>query len=78
MLSQSQPLYKLIKDDLEYFDSNVNWKYKDNDLETRVRRFNESNDLVKTLSNRNELPWLNERAVDNINKRLENDAVRIT
>lgn len=78
MLSQSQPLYKLIKDDLEYFDSNVNWKYKDNDLETRIRRFNESNDLVKTLSNRNELHWLNERAVDNINKRLENDAVRIT
>jgi radical SAM superfamily enzyme YgiQ (UPF0313 family) len=78
MLSRSQPLYKLIKDDLEYFDSNVNWKYKDNDLETRIRRFNESNDLVKELSNRNELHCLNERAVDNINKRLENDAVRIT
>jgi radical SAM superfamily enzyme YgiQ (UPF0313 family) len=78
MLSRSQPLYKTIKDDLEYFDSNVNWKYKDNDLETRVRRFNESNNLVKELSNRKNSSWMNERAVENINKRLENDDVRIT
>ena len=78
MLSRSQPLYDTIKDDLEYFDSNVNWKYKDNDLETRVRRFNESNNLVKELSNRKSSSWMNERAVENINKRLENDDVRIT
>ena len=78
MLSDAQPLYKLIKDDLEYFNSNVDWKYKDNDFETRNRRFNEVNSLVRELKNETELSWMNERAVENHNKRLENDNVRIT
>jgi radical SAM superfamily enzyme YgiQ (UPF0313 family) len=78
MLSDAQPLYKLIEDDLEYFNSNVDWKYKDNDFETRNRRFNEVNSLVRELKNKKELSWMNQRAVDNHNKRLENEGVRIT
>jgi radical SAM superfamily enzyme YgiQ (UPF0313 family) len=78
MLSNAQPLYKLIEDDLEYFNSNVDWKYKDNDFETRNRRFNEVNSLVRELKNKKELSWMNQRAVDNHNKRLENEGVRIT
>jgi radical SAM superfamily enzyme YgiQ (UPF0313 family) len=78
MLSKAQPLYKVIKKDLEYLNSNVDWKYKDNDFETRIRRFNEVNSLVRELKNKKELSWMNERAVENHNKRLENEAVRIT
>lgn len=78
MLSTAQPLYKLIADDVEYLNSNVDWKYKDNDLETRIRRFNEVNNLVRELKNEKELSWLNEKAVQNHNKRLTNEDVRIT
>jgi radical SAM superfamily enzyme YgiQ (UPF0313 family) len=78
MLSIAQPLYKVIKKDLEYLRSNVDWKYKDNDFETRIRRFNEVNSLVRELKNQKELSWMNQRAVDNHNKRLDNEAVRIT
>ena len=78
MLSKAQPLYKLIKDDLEYFNSNVDWKYKDNDFETRIRRFNEVNSLVRELKNKKELSWMNERALKNLNNAIENKDVRIT
>jgi radical SAM superfamily enzyme YgiQ (UPF0313 family) len=78
MLSDAQPLYKLIEDDLEYFNSNVDWKYKDNDLKTRVRRFNEVNGLISDLTNQPELYWMNERALQNHNNVIENKDVRIT
>jgi hypothetical protein len=72
MLEESQPLYKLIEDGLEYYHDSVEWKYKDNDLETRVRRFNEVNNLVKELSN-TKLNWINEKAVTNHNKKAKGE-----
>ena len=73
MLDQSQPLYKLIENDLEYHHSTIDWKYKDNDLTTRIRRFNEINDLIKELKNVKELDWMSERAKNNYNKKIKGE-----
>lgn len=70
MLSRPMPLFKLIEKDLEYFNSNIDWKYKDNDLETRVRRFKEVNELVDKLSNEG-LPWMSVKSLQNYEKKLE-------
>ena len=70
MLSRSMPLYNLIKDELEYFDSNIKWKYKDNDLDTRIKRFKEVNALVDELSS-NGLSYMTEKALKNYDKQLE-------
>ena len=70
MLSHTMPLYNLIKDDLEYHKTNIDWKYKDNDLVTRVKRFKEVNALVDRLSDTG-LPWMSEKALKNYDKTLE-------
>ena len=71
MLTTPQPLYKLVKDELEYFNSNIDWKYRDNDLETRVRRFKEVNDLVKNLSKIKRIPQMTDKALKNYEKKLQ-------
>jgi radical SAM superfamily enzyme YgiQ (UPF0313 family) len=73
MLDQSQPLYKLIEDDLEYHHSAIDWKYKDNDLSTRIRRFNEVNNLIKELKNVKELSWMSEKALINYDKKSKGE-----
>jgi radical SAM superfamily enzyme YgiQ (UPF0313 family) len=73
MLSKNQPLYKLIKKDLTKFESNIDWTYKDNDLETRIRRFKEVNDLIKRLDNVDKLYWTSEKALKNYDKKLKNE-----
>jgi len=50
MLDETQPLWQEIKDDLDYYNDEVDWSYKGNDLETRNRRFKEVNDLIKELT----------------------------
>ena len=50
MLDETQPLWQEIKDDLDYYNDEVDWSYKGNDLATRNRRFKEVNDLIKELT----------------------------
>ena len=73
MLSRNQPLYESIKDDLTKFDSNIEWTYKGNDLETRIRRFKEVNQLIKDLTKVEELTWTSEKALQNYDKKLNNE-----
>lgn len=41
ILDETSPLYKQIKDDLTYYRTTKDWKYKDNDFPTRTRRMEE-------------------------------------
>lgn len=72
MLHRSQPLFPLIKDKLEYYHSNIDWKYNDNDLDTRVRRIKEVNNLINKLKNTKKADsWLTEKALKNYDKKLD-------
>ena len=71
MLHRSQPLFPLIEDKLEYYRSNIDWKYQDNDLDTRIRRIKEVNNLIKELQNIKVQSWLTEKALKNYDKKLE-------
>jgi len=71
MLHRSQPLFPLIEDELEYYHSNIDWKYRDNDLNTRIRRIKEVNSLIKELQNIDVQSWLTEKALKNYDKKLE-------
>ena len=43
--------YNIIKDDIVYYKSSHNWRYKDNDPAVRLRRVKEVNNLIAQLSN---------------------------
>jgi radical SAM superfamily enzyme YgiQ (UPF0313 family) len=72
MLTRPMPLWDLVKDEIKNYKSNIDWDYKDNTLEVRIRRFNEVNDLIKQLKNQDELCWLTEKAISNYDKKLKN------
>ena len=69
MLDRSQTLFKQVEDGLEYYHSDIDWKYKDNDLSTRIRRITEVNNLIKKLKNKEDLDWLTEKALINYDKK---------
>jgi radical SAM superfamily enzyme YgiQ (UPF0313 family) len=72
MLTRPMPLWDLVKDEIKNYKSNIDWDYKDNTLEVRIRRFNEVNNLIKQLKNQDELCWLTEKAILNYDKKLKN------
>ena len=53
-IDKNTPMYDIFKDDPNFVTYKVwdgyIWKYKDNDFETRVRRFKEVNELIKKLN----------------------------
>jgi radical SAM superfamily enzyme YgiQ (UPF0313 family) len=61
LLSEGLPIWQKYKDDLEYHHDDYNWKYKDNDLSTRLRRFVEVNELVTQLTSQ-EMSWFLEKS----------------
>ena len=52
ILFMDSHMYENFKDDpnLIYYSDGFVWQYKDNDFETRVRRFKELNDLIRKLN----------------------------
>tara|TARA_B110000503_G_C7107419_1_gene396536 strand:- start:971 stop:1543 length:573 start_codon:yes stop_codon:yes gene_type:complete len=57
LLEQNLPIWEKYKDEVEYWNSETDWKFRDNDLSTRLRRFIEVNELVDTMT-RQEMTWL--------------------
>jgi len=71
MLSQGQPLWEIIKNDVTNFKSLVDWDYKDNTLDVRIRRFKEVNDLIGDLTKSKDRGWLIEKALLNYDRKKE-------
>lgn len=55
MLDYNSAIYKQIENDLEYYNSVLDWKYKDNDLATRKRRMKEIWDYINNKRGKNKL-----------------------
>lgn len=58
MLSNDQPLWEQIKDDLTDYKNTFEWNYKGNTLPVRARRFKEINELIQELSNNSSSGWI--------------------
>jgi radical SAM superfamily enzyme YgiQ (UPF0313 family) len=61
LLSKGLPIWQKYKDKLEYHYSDTDWKYNDNDLSARLRRYIEVNKLVKELTGE-EMTWFLEKS----------------
>ena len=57
MLSDDQPLWEQIKDDLTDFKNSFEWNYKGNTLAVRARRFKEIHELIQQLDNKSNSSW---------------------
>ena len=63
MLDPTQPLWNLVKDELKNYKSELEWDYRDNTLEVRLKRFKEVNELIKNLSGR-ESTWMFKKSLE--------------
>jgi radical SAM superfamily enzyme YgiQ (UPF0313 family) len=61
LLSEGLPIWQKYKDKLEYHHNDTDWKYNDNDLSARLRRYIEVNKLVKELTGE-EMTWFLEKS----------------
>jgi len=61
------PIYSMVENDLEYFNNERDWKYKDNDTATRIKNYNELLTLVETLQNEKS-SWLQHKELKNLYK----------
>lgn len=73
MLDETQPLWRQIKDDLDYYNDEYDWSYKGNDLATRNRRFKEVNDLLKELTGK-EKTWMVKKKEKIFQQKLKEEA----
>ncbi len=53
ILDKDSIIYETIKDDLEYYNSSLNWKYKDNSPEVRKKRISEIWNLINEVYGKN-------------------------
>ena len=63
MLSDDTPVWNKVKDELEYWHNDWNWKFRDNTLDVRLNRLLEANDLLKELAGQDKT-WM-------VNKKIE-------
>jgi len=71
MLDDTQPLWQEIKDDLDYYNDDIDWSYRGNDLATRNRRFDEVNTLIHELTGQRK-SWMFEKKEQALIATLEN------
>jgi radical SAM superfamily enzyme YgiQ (UPF0313 family) len=67
MLSDDTPVWNKVKDELEYWHNDWNWKFRDNTLEVRLRRLEEANDLLSELAGQ-ERSWMVRKKIEMIKK----------
>lgn len=70
MLDETQPLWQEIKDDLDYYNDDVDWSYKGNDLATRSRRFKEINELIQELTGQSKT-WMFKKKQQDLEARAQ-------
>jgi radical SAM superfamily enzyme YgiQ (UPF0313 family) len=75
LLEQSSPIWDKYKDNVDYWNSETDWKYKDNDLSTRLRRFIEVNELVEEVTTQ-EMTWLIEKSKREYEQSLNDKKIR--
>ena len=78
MLSDDQPLWEQIKDDLTNFKNSFEWDYKDNTLAVRARRFKEINELIQQLDNKPNSGWLIDKELRRYDGVLNDQQYRTT
>jgi hypothetical protein len=61
LLGEGLPIWDKYKDNLEYYHSETDWKYNDNDLSARLRRYIEVNELVSEITGE-EMTWFLEKS----------------
>ena len=67
MLDDGQPLWNKVKDDLDYYNNEFDWKYKDNTLDVRLQRLQEVNDVVQEVTGQ-EKTWMVKKKIEMIKK----------
>ena len=67
MLDETQPLWLKVKDELEYWHNDWNWKFRDNTLEVRLNRLEEANDLITDLAGQ-ERSWMVRKKIEMIKR----------
>ena len=63
VLLNDSPILKQIKDELTYFEDELVWDYRGNDLFTRLRRFNETHALIQKRNNGRSGWWMYKKAL---------------
>ena len=71
MLDESQPLWLKVKDELEYWHNDWNWKFRDNTLEVRLNRLEEANDLITDLAGQDR-SWMVKKKIEMIKRSFSN------
>ena len=74
MLDETQPLWLKVKDELDYWHNDWNWKFRDNTLETRLHRLEEANNLITDLAGQ-ERSWMVKKKIDMIKRSFGNAVV---
>jgi hypothetical protein len=57
----------MIETDMDYYNNQRDWKYKDNDTATRIKNYNELLTLVETLQNE-KASWMQHKELKNLYK----------
>ena len=60
-------VYDMIETDMDYYNNQRDWKYKDNDTATRIKNYNELLTLVETLQNE-KASWMQHKELKNLYK----------
>jgi hypothetical protein len=71
MLDETQPLWKKVQPELEYWHNDWNWKFRDNTLDVRLQRLEEVNDLLAELCDQQK-SWMVKKKIEMIKKSFGN------
>ncbi len=74
MLSDDTPVWAKVKDELEYWHNDWNWKFRDNTLDVRLQRLEEANDLLGELAGQGRT-WMVKKKIEMIKRSYGNAAV---
>lgn len=67
MLGDDTPVWNKVKDELEYWHNEWNWKFRDNTLDVRLKRLEEANDLLSDLAGQ-ERTWMVKKKIKMIKR----------
>lgn len=65
MLDDTQPLWQKVVNDLDYYHNEFDWKYKDNTLDTRLKRLLEVNTLIEKYFGQKQT-WMVKKKIQDI------------
>lgn len=71
MLSDDTPVWHKVKDELEYWHNDWNWKFRDNTLDVRLKRLEEATELISTLTGQ-ERTWMVKKKIEMIKQSYGN------